>query len=255
MFKIAFYLSRRTVWGNVLISEIILFWWRFRTLIGKTLVIGRTFLEGLSKLISTWTEVHFEKKTFWKKLKLFIIFGSWAKIFQLFVEKSLDVTNKTAFCLTKKKLKKSSFFIFFGQWLNSTCSQERFQEKTSVLKNNKSSLLSFSDNERTLLAALQTFWTWLPELLWTCLWEHFQENCFVEQNKTCFPNQFWTLSESFWILWRILSSFRTTFFPRRLTELDSLCSVRYLEGKFLLENFFSVFGHSAKSFRASIENF
>ena len=129
------------------------------------------------------------------------------------------------------------FFVIFEQWLNSTCPQEHFEEKKSFSRKNFNFILSFSDNERTLLALWQTFWTWLSELLSTCPWEHFEEIYFIEQEIVVHLS-FLDTRRKFIIL--LAKNFRLSvkLFSKELYDFHSACPETHLGEIFFLEVFF-----------------
>ena len=166
----------------------------------------KLFWTGLLKLISTWTEVHFEYKKL-RKLFLFILFGFYAKFFRLLVEKFFDVIFKIAFYGSRETLSRQLFLywkpcVFHSLWRG-----------------------------RKIFRLLSIFSAWISKLHSTCPWGHFGEKYFFLENFHFFLN-FRTLSGKISPLWQKRLGFLAIFFQ------SIVKTAFYLSWRTVWRNFF-----------------
>ena len=154
---------------------------------------------GFSKLISTWTELHFEFKwNLTEKTNFFYHFRTLVEKFSEFGPKTFDVIFKNTFYESRETLsgyllllKNWHFLVTFTAWkkfrtsgkkflawlleLHSTCPLRHFEEKNAIWRTFTVFYL-FQDNGRPFPSRWQTFPIWLSKILSVCRLVHFGEN-------------------------------------------------------------------------------
>ena len=237
--KTASYLSWRTVWGKVFFSENNSFDDAFGHWLEKIWSTVEQFSRGSPNWFLREHRYILRRNPFGEIITFhhFWILGENVSTFRR-EDFGCDQQNWILFNHSNN-CNKFVFFVIFGQWLNSTCPQEHFEEKKSFSRKKFNFSLSFSDNERTLLALWQTFWTWLSELLSTCPWEHFEEIYFIEQEIVVHLS-FLDTKRKFINL--LAKNFRLSvrLFSKELYDFHSTCPEIHL-GEFFFSKFF--FGH------------
>ena len=163
------------------------------------------FWTWFSKLISRWTEVHFEWKRNFRRKEHFIPFSFWAKIFQLLVEKFLTWFLKINFTSPEKHFHDCSFFWklwslftfgdrgkvfrpsgknFIGMIATTVfyMSIEKVWGWKCNFENNNVFFFTFSDNGRPFLALWENLASWLSKILSRCPLADIEENYFWTKN-------------------------------------------------------------------------